>query len=64
MLRTPLSRSTARLGRHPKWPPGARQFNATKRKKAEVQLTVDGKQVSIEGLGSRWPDMTMMEALT
>ena len=51
MLCTPFFRSTARLGRHAKWPSGARQFNATTRRKAEVQLTVDGKQVSIEGPG-------------
>ena len=51
MLRAPLFRSTARSSRYAKWPSGARQFNATTRRKAEVQLTVDGKQVSIEGPG-------------
>lgn len=51
MLRTPLSSFATRLGRRTKWQAGARSFNATTRRKAEVQLTVDGKQVSIEGTG-------------
>ena len=49
MLRTPLCRSAAKLGRHAKWQAGTRSFNATTKRKAEVQLTIDGKQVSIEG---------------
>ena len=49
MLRTRLFRSAARLGRHAKWQAGSRSFNATTRREAEVQLTIDGKQVSIEG---------------
>ncbi len=64
MLRMPLSRSAARLRKHAKWPPGARNFNATTRRKAEVQLTIDGKQVSIEGSGSQLADVLVMEALT
>lgn len=51
MLRTPLSRSAVRLRRQAKWQAGARSFTATTRRKAEVQLTIDGKQVSIEGIG-------------
>ncbi|KAG8526217.1 NADH dehydrogenase (ubiquinone) 78K chain precursor, 5-prime end [Bacidia gigantensis] len=43
MLRTHLSRSAARLARR-----GQRAFTATATRPAEVQLTIDGKQVSIE----------------
>ena len=49
MLRTLLFRSPARLGSHATWQFSARNFTATGRRKAEVQLTIDGKQVSIEG---------------
>ncbi|KAL6720221.1 ndufs1 NADH-ubiquinone oxidoreductase subunit [Lecanora helva] len=48
MLRPPMSRSVARLYRHAKCHQGVRSFSATAKRKAEVQLTIDGKQVSIE----------------
>lgn len=49
MLRTQLSKSAARLGRQARWNIGARNLSATTRRRADVQLTIDGKQVSIEG---------------
>ena len=49
MLRPQLSRSVARLARQVRWQAGARSFGATSTRPAEVQLTIDGKQVSIEG---------------
>ncbi|KAK3169948.1 NADH dehydrogenase (ubiquinone) 78K chain precursor, 5-prime end [Lepraria neglecta] len=48
MLRASLSRSAARLARQARWQAGARCFSATTNRPAEVQLTIDGKQVSIE----------------
>ncbi|MCJ1262271.1 NADH dehydrogenase (ubiquinone) 78K chain precursor, 5-prime end [Lobaria immixta] len=47
MLRTHVVRSAARLGRQTKLHP-ARAFSATSSRLAEVELTVDGKKVSIE----------------
>ena len=49
MFRTSPFKPAARLRSYAKWPTGARNFNATMRRKAEVQLTIDGKHVSIEG---------------
>ncbi|KAK4696588.1 NADH dehydrogenase (ubiquinone) Fe-S protein 1, partial [Lecanoromycetidae sp. Uapishka_2] len=46
MLRCQLSRPATRLARQATWK--ARTFSATTRRPAEVQLTIDGKQVSIE----------------
>ncbi|KAI1780564.1 NADH-ubiquinone oxidoreductase 78 kDa subunit mitochondrial precursor [Hypoxylon cercidicola] len=45
MLRQSLARSAWRTGRHAA---GSRAFSATARRPAEVELTVDGKKVSIE----------------
>ena len=64
MFRALLSRSAATRGRYARTPIGARGFNASTRRKAEVQLTVDGKQVSIEGLEYRRSVITAMEVLT
>ncbi|MCJ1429720.1 NADH dehydrogenase (ubiquinone) 78K chain precursor, 5-prime end, partial [Sticta canariensis] len=47
MLRTHVFRSVARLGRQTKLHP-ARAFSATSSRPAEVELTIDGKKVSIE----------------
>ncbi|KAL2041728.1 hypothetical protein N7G274_005512 [Stereocaulon virgatum] len=48
MLRASLSRSAARLARQARWQAGVRCLSATTSRPAEVQLTIDGKQVSIE----------------
>ncbi|CCD48457.1 hypothetical protein QC760_001729 [Botrytis cinerea] len=48
MLRSTLSRSALRSSRQSLYV--ARSFATTNRRQAEVTLTVDGKQVSIEGM--------------
>ncbi|RYP29218.1 hypothetical protein DL767_006817 [Monosporascus sp. MG133] len=48
MLRQSLARSAWRTGRHAANSSRSRAFSATARRPAEVELTVDGKKVSIE----------------
>ena len=51
MLRTHLSRSAARLSKRATCGAAARRkFSATPLRPAEVELTIDGKKVSIEGM--------------
>ncbi|KAK1776705.1 hypothetical protein QBC45DRAFT_418720 [Copromyces sp. CBS 386.78] len=48
MLRSTLSRSAWRTGRHQAARNASRVFSATAQRPAEVELTIDGKKVSIE----------------
>nr|CAA40828.1 NADH dehydrogenase (ubiquinone) 78 kDa subunit [Neurospora crassa] len=48
MLRSTLSRSAWRTGRHQAARNASRAFSATAQRPAEVELTIDGKKVSIE----------------
>lgn len=49
MLRAYIARSAARLGEQSIRHTSRRAFSVTASRPAEVTLTVDGKQVSIEG---------------
>ncbi|PQE12885.1 hypothetical protein CJF30_00002762 [Rutstroemia sp. NJR-2017a BBW] len=51
MLRQALSRSALRSSRQSLY--AGRTFATSSRRQAEVTLTVDGKQVSIEGMRGR-----------